>query len=127
MLTTESAEVIMKALDRQYGNEQEIIEKLVDAIKRLPSLKQGKVDIVVFATTVKNNVVAIMSVGHSGHLHYPELIKEVMQKVPQAVVYRYNEYVGRSSEPPNLAMLGEFLTQEADFASRAGTARMQAP
>ena len=124
MLTTDSAADIMNALERLYGNEHEIIEKLVSAIRELPSLKQGKIDIVTFAATVKNNVAAILSVGHSGHLYYPELIQEVIQKVPQAMVYRYNEHVGRSSDPPGLSTLANFLTLEADLANRAGTARI---
>ena len=56
MLTTNSTKEIMTTLDRQYGNEHEINESLVDAIRKLPSLKHGKIDIVLFATKVKNNV-----------------------------------------------------------------------
>ena len=124
MMTTNSAKDIMKALERRYGNEDDVILKLVGAIRDLPKLNSGKTDIVAFASVVKNNVLAMLSVGHDGYIHNIELVRDLLSKLPHAMIYRYNEFIAFSSISSNLKSLGDFLDREADMASRAGTTRI---
>lgn len=124
MITTESAEEIMEALERHYGNKDEIVRRLLSSIRKLPRLGSGSTNIVTFASVVKNNVTALKSIGHSSYLNNLDLIQEVIEKIPSAMIYRYNEFVAQKEGPPNLSTLSEFLTREADMANKAGTVRV---
>lgn len=124
MITTESAKEIMEALEQHYGNADEIVRKLLNAIRELPKLGHRGTNIITFASVIKNNVAALISIGHKAYLRNLEIIQDVIKKIPTAMVYRYNEFVSQQSDPPDLATLAEFLTKQADMANKAGTARI---
>ena len=63
----------------------------------------------------------MISLGHLGSLQYPELIQDVIRKLPYDLVIRHNSYVQRPEETPNLQILADFLILEAESAKRAGT------
>lgn len=124
MMTTSSGIEIMKALERRFGNEDEVVLKLVGAIRALPKLSSGKTDIVEFASTVKNNVTAMLSVGHTGYINNIELMRDLLSKLTHVTISRYNDYVASSDNNSDLRTLADFLDREADLASRAGTASL---
>ena len=82
MMTSNSGKQIMNALERRFGNDDEVVLKLVDSIRNLPKLNSGKTDIVTFASIVKNNVDAMISVGKMGYINNTELLRDLMSKLP---------------------------------------------
>ena len=124
MITSNSGIEIMNALERRYGNAGEVVLKLVGAIRNLPRLNSDKMHIVEFASVLKNNVKAMLSIGNPGYLNNIELIREVFNKLPQPMLLKYNDFVASSANPSNLETLANFLDHEADLANRAGTAHV---
>lgn len=121
MLTSESAQEIMNALELLYGGDDRILKKLVDSLRKLPRLNSGEFNIVTFASHVKNNVTAIQSIGDKGYLTNPDLLQEILQKLPEAMILNYNEYIARFSRKSDLTALADFLNDQAKIANLAGT------
>ena len=82
MMTTNSAKNIMKALEHRYGNEYDVILKLVGTIRDLPKLNSRKTEILAFASVIKNTVLASLSAGHGGYIHNIELVRDLLSKLP---------------------------------------------
>ena len=120
-MTTDSAKEIMNALELRYGNQGTIIDDLVSSLQKLPSLSKKEIGLISFACTVKSNVAVIVSVGYQGYLKNPELIGIMVLKLPDAMVYRYNEFASSKKESPNLEISATFLIREAEMANKAGT------
>ena len=59
MMTSESAQQIMEALELRYGNQSSILTELVRTIRRTPSLSKKEIDIIFFAFSVQNSVAAM--------------------------------------------------------------------
>ena len=125
MMTAASAEDIMKTLELRFGNKEIIAKKLAESIRKLPKLNSAHGDIVTFATTVQNCVTALQSLNHVGYLHNPDLLQEILLKLPSAIVYRYNDYSTSHTGKPALTILSEFLYSEAERANSAGTVRLR--
>lgn len=121
MLTCESADQILKSLELRFGSKDIAIRKLLNNLRDLPRLRSGDIDLIAFASEVKNNVVALNSLGNS-YLFNPDLIADLLRKIPESMVYRYNEYAARNSSiAPNLSTFAEFLSYQAEIANQAGT------
>lgn len=121
MLTCESAEQIMKALELRYGNKVYAIRKLLNNLRDLPRLRTGEIDLIAFSSEVRNNVVALDTLGNN-YLFNPDLIADILSKIPESMVYRYNEFATRDRlTEPSLRTLAEFLSHQAEIANQAGT------
>lgn len=122
MMTTSSAEQIMDTLELRFGNPEVITRKIVNELKGLPKISSGQTDLVTLATMVKNGVAAMEAVKSIGYLHNPELVNNIIAKMPSAMIYNYNRYLHENpSDQPRLKIVAEFLYQEAEMASKAGT------
>lgn len=124
MMTSTSARDIMEVLDLKYGNREEIMRKIVDGMRRLPRLNQSQTDLVTFATSVRNGTAAIETLNHVGYLYNPDLARDIVAKLPSAMIYRYNDYVARHPDAPCVKRVADFLYQEATIANQAGTSRL---
>lgn len=124
MMTSTNARDIMEVLDLKYGNKEEIMRKIVDGMRRLLKLNQSQTDLVSFATNVRNGTAAIETLNHVGYLYNPDLAREIVAKLPSAMIYRYNDYVARYPDAPCVKRVADFLYQEATIANRAGTSRL---
>lgn len=122
MYSTESANEIMKSLDLLYGRKDIILLKLVEILRNLPRLNTGEVGLISFAGSVKNCVVAMNYVGDSGYIKNPELICDILRKLPEPTLYRYNEYISKKNRDSDLTALSDFLSEDAEKANKAGTA-----
>ena len=61
-----SANEIMHALELRFGNSKLILEKLVNDIKNLPNMETKKINLLEFASILKNSVSAIRSLSLLG-------------------------------------------------------------
>lgn len=122
ILTNSDATNIMKLLELRFGNPENVVKKVILDIKKLPKIQSGKVDLVTFATKVRNAVAAIQAVNHIGQLHNPELINEIVTKMPSTLIYGFNRYVAEDKQQePKLVCLSNYLYSEAEMSSKAGT------
>lgn len=62
--------------------------------------------------------------GNENFLHSRELVREIVSKLPAAIVYSYNHYVNTvPRDQPRLETISRFLYSEAEMACRAGTSK----
>lgn len=128
MITASSANVIMQTLQLRFGNPDKIINRIVQDIKKLPKINTGRMDLITFATKLRNSVAAMQTLKHVGYLYSPDLIKDVIAKMPSALVYGYNkELASYDTEVPRLVALSNFLYKEAERACAAGTVSISHP
>lgn len=126
MITATSASQIMESLELRFGHPDVIVNRIVREIKALPIVGSRSMDIITFATKIKNAVAAMEAVGHIGYLHSPELINEIVGKLPHTTVPHFNRYVMVAPrEEPRLVTISKFLHSEAEMACKAGTAQIQ--
>lgn len=116
-----SASEIMHTLELRFGNSQIILEKIVSSVKELPNVDTGKINLIEFATKLKNAVAAIKSLNNIGYLHSPEFLKEILEKVPSSMLQDYARHVatGENNKAP-LEKLSDFIIHEAEIALKAG-------
>lgn len=126
LITATRASQIMESLELRFGHPDVIVSRIVREIKALPIVGSRRMDIITFATKVKNAVAAMEAVGHVGYLHSPELIHEIIGKLPHTTVPLFNRYVMVAPrEEPRLVTISKFLHSEAEMACKAGTAQIQ--
>lgn len=126
LITATNANQIIETLQLRFGNPEVVIDKVIKEIRMIPKFSANRPDILTLATKVKNGVAAIIALEHTGYLHSPELVREILSKIPAAMIYHYNRYVSyRPAEEPRLVTLAEFLYSEAELACRAGTTQLQ--
>lgn len=123
MVTSNDSKQIIDLLELRFGNPNAIASRIIDDIKALPKLYSNNSDLITFATKIKNCVAALEAASHIGYLHSHELIREITQKLPYAMIYNYNRYLNDNGKPnePALITLSKFLFFEAEIACKAGT------
>lgn len=124
MFTTKSAAEIMGALELLYGGSDRILQKLVESLRKLPRLSSGEMNVITFASHVKNNVTAIRSIGDKGYLSNPDLLYDILRKLPESMIFSYNEFIARNDRVSDLSALADHLGDQARIATLAGTARI---
>lgn len=87
MLTASSSEIIMQTLELRFGDPENIIQKVIQDLKVLPKIQEGKIDLISFATKVRNGVAAIQALNHIGHLHSFNIISEIISKIPSTYLF----------------------------------------
>ena len=116
-----SSTEIMKTLEFRFGKTRIILEKIVTSIKELPRVDSGKIDLIEFASKLKNAVDALKTLKSTGYLCSPEFIKEVMNKIPKSMLHDYARYVKKHHENISpLENISNFLLNEAEMAEYAG-------
>lgn len=81
----------MQTLEMRFGNPNIILEKVVIEIKNIPSI--GEIELVEFASRIKNAVISIKSLKSIDYLHSPELVSGIIDKIPSSMIFNYVRYV----------------------------------
>ena len=111
----------MQTLEMRFGNKKFILEKVVQDIYDLPTFESRKINLIEFASKLKNAVTAIKSLKNIGYLYSPELSKNVLKKIPSSMIFNYVRYAASvDHEKSDLEKLSEFLFIEAEMALTAG-------
>lgn len=124
MFMTKSAMEIMGALELLYGGNDRILQRLVDSFRKLPRLNSGEMNVVTFASHVKNNVTAILSIEDKGYLSNLDFLDDILRKLPKSMIFSYNEFIARTDRVSDLTTLADHLGDQAKIANLAGTARI---
>lgn len=124
MFISKSAVEIMGALELLYGSNDRILQKLVESLRKFPRLSSGDMNVITFASHVKNSVTAVQSIGIKGYLSNPDLLYDILRKLPESMIFGYNEFIARTSRVSDLTALAAYLGDHAKIANLAGTARI---
>lgn len=126
MVTSASAVEIIDILDRRFGNPDLVVDKIARDLKRLPSLGVSGMTLITFASKVEVGVAALKERGHAGHWDNPELLRELLGKLPSALLYDYDKFNDDSDySEPRLIALSRFLTKRAEMSRLSGTSAVR--
>ena len=116
-----NASDIIQTLEMRFGNSKYILSKILNDIRELPQIDLKKVNLIEFATKLKNAVTDIKSLNSIGYIYSPELVDGIIKKLPSSMIYKYVRYAsGESQQKPDLEKLSDFLFLEANMALAAG-------
>lgn len=77
--------------------------------------------VLIFSTKLRSAVIALISLNGIGYLLSPDLLKELLNKLPPNMVLDYAKYVQKHSTlDSNLHILSEFLNNEVKIYSTIG-------
>lgn len=79
----------------------------MEGLESLPKINTGGTDIVAFATKVRNAVAAMQSMKHLEYLHSPTLTREIVDKMPLALVYQYKDFLAANANEEPRTEAGE--------------------
>ena len=123
-ITASSAEIIMQTLHMRFGNPDQIVERIIRDIRKLPKFYSHKSDLISFATKIRNAIAGIQFLDHVRYLHSPELVQKILDKLPSTLVYEFNRFMNiRDPREPRFTALSEFLYTEAEMFSSTSTSR----
>ncbi|XP_047997280.1 uncharacterized protein LOC125234904 [Leguminivora glycinivorella] len=118
MYTVQDPRVIMDALERQFGDPDEIVLTELHSVKRMPRLAEDNSNIASFAAHVANAVATIKSLGQDKYLHAPELVNKIVDKLSLIVRYEWSKYRRANPSSPDLVAVSEFLNEISIAAKR---------
>ena len=107
---------IIRTLEMRFGNRRVILEKIVNNVKQLPKIESGKIDLVKFASKLKDSVTAIKALGSIGQLHSPELTKDILIKISTSMLHDYARYAAaEGDDKAELEKISNFMFKEFKF------------
>ncbi|XP_063389642.1 uncharacterized protein LOC134675361 [Cydia fagiglandana] len=118
MYTVQDPYEIMEALERQFGDPEEIVLTEIHNVKRMPRLSEDNSNITSFAAHVANAVATIRSLRQEKYLHAPELVNKIVDKLNLIVRYEWAKYRQSNVESPGLVAISEFLNEISTAAKR---------
>lgn len=111
----------METLELNFGSKGVILEKIIIGLKKLPCMSSSSTGIVNFATKLRTAVIAIKSLEGVGYLLSPDLLKELLNKLPSATVDDYVKYAAQLPKPTsNIKVLADFLFLQAQMYAAIG-------
>ncbi|KAJ8731132.1 hypothetical protein PYW07_004296 [Mythimna separata] len=107
---------VMQALRRRYGRPDALVLAELDRIKTLPKISENPKDICVFASQINNSVAAIKGLKKPQYLHSPEMVKQIIEKMPTILKFRWYDFTAAADEGEfsDLTLVSRFLNTEAD-------------
>lgn len=122
MISDCTSKDVMDLLTMRFGNPDVICERIARDLKRLPNIDSPGMDLVAFATKLKGGISAMRALNHIGYLYSPDLARDILLKIPTALKYDFNKFVGEAnSDEPRLVVMANFLYEQAELSCRAGT------
>nr|XP_049703884.1 uncharacterized protein LOC126056149 [Helicoverpa armigera] len=107
---------VILALKRRFGRPEALVLAELEKVRALQRISDNPRDICVFASQVNNSVAAIKGLKRPQYLCSPEMVKQIVDKLPTVLKFRWYDYHEGAdcSELSDLTMISEFLNKEAD-------------
>ncbi|XP_063534822.1 uncharacterized protein LOC134744834 [Cydia strobilella] len=117
MVTATSPDIVMKTLELVCGNPESILTRIMQGLRKLPSMSnEYSKDIVSFSVKVQNFIAAVHAVGRKEYLHDVNMANIILSKLPTVIISKWSDYsfpIITEGKKPRLEILGDFLNIEA--------------
>ncbi|XP_061725417.1 uncharacterized protein LOC133531301 [Cydia pomonella] len=117
MVTATSPDIVMKTLELVCGNPESILTRIMQGLRKLPSMSnEYSKDIVSFSVKVQNFIAAVHAVGRKEYLHDVNMANIILSKLPTVIISKWSDYsfpIIAEGKKPRLEILGNFLNIEA--------------
>ncbi|XP_041978615.1 uncharacterized protein LOC121732727 [Aricia agestis] len=122
LIANAPSDVIMKTLEDRFGRPDTIAIAELDKLRNLPRTSDAPRDICLFANKIANSVATLRLLGKDRYLYSPEIIKNIVEKLPSTTKYRWFDYVEtietEKKNEPELLQFCEFIEKEARRCAR---------
>lgn len=118
MYTVTDPYEIMEALERHFGDPEEIVLTEIHNVKKMPRLSDDSSNIVTFAGHVANTVATIKALRQEQYLYAPELVSKIVDKLNVIVRYEWAKYRQANLGMPELVAMATFLNEISSAARR---------
>ncbi|XP_060802199.1 uncharacterized protein LOC132902161 [Amyelois transitella] len=106
---------VMEALRRRFGRADLLVTAELDKLRALPRVSENVQELSAFSCKVNNSVTSIKGLKKNKYLHSPEIVKQITEKLPAFIQFRWCDYIAQYDEDePDLEILANFLNKEAD-------------
>ena len=124
---SDDVDLIIETLEFRCGKKNIIFEAIVSGLRQLPDVTSS-MDVLVFSTKLRSAVIAIHSLEDIGYLSSPDLVKELLRKLPSTMVTDYMKYLSKLENPTlNLQILSDFVHLEVKTYSTLGFVDLARP
>ncbi|XP_055604397.1 uncharacterized protein LOC129752651 [Uranotaenia lowii] len=108
---------VMETLKALFGRPEMLIQNLLKKVKETPAPKSDKLEsLIAFGTVVRNLTDHLIAGGQVAHLNNPNLLFDLVQKLPADRQIQWVMYKGQFSDP-NLRTFAHFLSILVNAAS----------
>lgn len=118
LMTPENLELVIRTLKMRFGRPDQIIDSVLQRIRRYPTVRDHDMEnLIQLSSQVRSLVATIKSVDCEYHLQNPQLIRDIVQKLPDSLKLRWGELVMQSDKKNNLGDFADWLFNIASAAS----------
>ena len=96
---------VIRTLQMRYSRPDIIVRSLMKKVQALPSVDDK--NLIDFAVAVQNVVTTIVTANAHGHMHNPQLMSDLVSRMPSSLRLQWGEQV---THDPNRVTLAEFST-----------------
>ncbi|XP_023953383.2 uncharacterized protein LOC112057126 [Bicyclus anynana] len=114
LYTSTSPDIILKELERRFGQPTYIIKSEIATLDRLPRMSEDIKGIGAFASAVFNSVNTIKQLNRKEYLYSTDISDRIINKMSTIVRFRWQEYKCTKTDEPILSVLSEFLNMISD-------------
>src|SRR5207253_5951143 len=122
MVVPENVDRVIKTLERRFGRPELIVESLIAKIQATSTPKEDDFEALIeFADAIQNLSTTLDTLKCDNHGYNPQLIKEVIAKLPGHLRLDWARHLATKTTPANLKELAQWLEAFADAACLVST------
>ena len=103
---------IIRTLQMRYGRPDIIVRSLIKKVQALPSVDDK--NLIDFAVAVQNLVTTIVTANAHGHMHNPQLMSDLVSRLPSSLRLQWGEQVTHDPNRITLAGFSTWLSAKAE-------------
>lgn len=122
MLTPENVNLVIQTLQMRFGRPEQIIDAMLFNVRSLPYIRETNLEKLIQFSTEVCNVVSIMkTLNSTGHLQNPQLLKDLLYKLPDTLKLKWGEVVVSKKGLVNLQDFSQWIGEVANAACYVST------
>ncbi|CAG7828386.1 unnamed protein product [Allacma fusca] len=108
----------METLGLMFGRTDQIIKAMIIQVKATPAPKEGNPETLVqYSNQVANLVSTMKTLGKVAHMVNPQLLEDILTKLPYQLQFQWCSQLLGSVNEPNLVDLSPWISEMALTAS----------
>lgn len=119
LILPQNVDKAISTLEKRFGRPEYIVSHLLQKIKRIPIIKEDKLEsLIYFSDTVNNLVCTLQILKEEDHLRNPILLQELVNKLPINCQMQWTENISKENLKGKLSEFQVWLEMKAEAASR---------
>ncbi|KAG5882965.1 hypothetical protein JTB14_019086 [Gonioctena quinquepunctata] len=117
MISPENIEQVIQTLEMRFGRPDQIIDTILNKLKTFYTIRENDMEnLIQFASHVNSLVSTIKFLCYDAHLQNPNVLRMMVQKLPDMLKLRWGEEVSGKNGAVNIEDFSKWLMQIANAA-----------